>query len=118
MEKFISMKMSEWFRNKFYVTAAIIDIDGFKNYNDLFGHVKGDECFIKVTNAIIKSFSNTTPDLFRFERDEFFVIIEEPNLNVLRYYIIDIMKSIKNEQILIIENKNEPFLCVSICAKH
>ena len=117
MEKFISMKMSEWFCNKFYVTAAIIDIDEFKNYNDLFGHVKGDECFIKVTNAIIKSFSNTTPDLFRFGGDEFIVIIEEPNLNVLRNYIVDIMKSINDEQIPITEDQNGPALSVSIGAK-
>lgn len=111
------MKMSGWVHNQSYVTVAIIDIDGFKNYNDLFGHVKGDECLIKVTNAIIKSFSNTTPDLFRFGGDEFVLIIEEPNLNVLRNYFVDIMKSVKEEKIPITENPNGPILTLSIGAK-
>ena len=34
------------------ITLYIIDIDNFKNYNDFWGHPKGDECLIKVANCL------------------------------------------------------------------
>ncbi len=117
MEKFFSIKMPGWLMNGSYVTLAIIDIDGFKNYNDLFGHVKGDECLIRVTNAIVRSFPNLSLDIFRFGGDEFIVVIEEPNLLIVEKYIKAILNSVKNEKIPITNEPNGPILTISIGAK-
>jgi len=35
-----------------YMCVAILDIDYFKNYNDYYGHPKGDECLRKVGKAL------------------------------------------------------------------
>jgi len=35
-----------------FLCVAILDIDFFKNYNDCYGHPKGDECLRKIGNAL------------------------------------------------------------------
>lgn len=38
--------------NNDIIALFIIDIDNFKKYNDYWGHLKGDECLIKVANCL------------------------------------------------------------------
>jgi len=35
-----------------YICVAILDVDYFKNYNDYYGHLKGDECLRKIGKAL------------------------------------------------------------------
>lgn len=48
----------EWRRaanEKLYLILFFIDVDSFKNYNDLYGHVEGDRCLSSVADAISAS---------------------------------------------------------------
>lgn len=61
-------------RDDKYFTLLIMDIDYFKQYNDTYGHQKGDEALEKVA-SVLKSFTNRVSDFaFRLGGEEFGII--------------------------------------------
>lgn len=67
-------------RNKSLVAIILMDIDWFKQYNDHYGHIKGDECLRKVS-SIIRSCVNRPGDLAaRYGGEEFVVLLPETDL--------------------------------------
>jgi diguanylate cyclase (GGDEF)-like protein len=60
--------------------VGIIDIDYFKNVNDQYGHVIGDEVLILVARLLEKSF-RTSGLLYRYGGEEFIVILSAPDLD-------------------------------------
>ncbi|MBR0434799.1 MAG: GGDEF domain-containing protein [Lachnospiraceae bacterium] len=59
----------------------IIDVDCFKIFNDTYGHVRGDEVLIEVSDIIsgaIKDIGNG----YRFGGDEFVILVKAPLKNV------------------------------------
>jgi len=62
------------------LSLFIIDIDFFKNVNDTYGHLVGDEILKHLVNTVGVSLRQT--DLFaRFGGEEFIVLLPETNLN-------------------------------------
>lgn len=59
------------------ISLLLIDIDHFKKYNDCYGHKAGDECLMKVTQIIKKSFKRTSDLVARYGGEEFVVIMSE-----------------------------------------
>ena len=55
------------------VGVFMIDVDNFKDFNDVFGHVKGDECLKKVASAMDASCHEGS--LFRYGGEEFLLIL-------------------------------------------
>jgi len=58
---------------------AVVDIDHFKNINDRFGHVYGDEVLILVANMLKSSF-RSNERIFRFGGEEFVVLLRAVTL--------------------------------------
>lgn len=71
---------NEWSRcqrNKRPVSLMMIDIDYFKQFNDLYGHQKGDDCLISVAKAL-NSVSKRASDLVaRYGGEEFIILLPE-----------------------------------------
>lgn len=80
--KFNYIMEEEWSRakqNKSQLSMLIFDVDFFKQYNDNYGHVCGDNCLFHISSAIKKSlFENSFAA--RYGGDEFVVVL--PNMNV------------------------------------
>ena len=65
-------------RYRHQLSVLLLDIDGFKKYNDTHGHLKGDV----VLRTIARLFSNqlrSSDTIARFGGDEFVVILPEAN---------------------------------------
>ncbi len=58
---------------------AVVDIDHFKNVNDQFGHVYGDEVLILLANILKTSFRDQDR-VYRFGGEEFVVLLRATNL--------------------------------------
>lgn len=59
------------------VSVLIIDIDQFKEFNDLYGHVAGDECLRQVADAIQSSMRESGDYALRIGGDEFLVVLHD-----------------------------------------
>lgn len=57
----------------------MFDLDGFKKYNDTYGHIEGDKILKNVAEAIHLSIRKNVDAGFRYGGDEFTIIIPEAN---------------------------------------
>ncbi len=58
-----------WKKNNTNFTLSIIDLNGLKIVNDLYGHLKGDELIIKISKLLKEVFDEN--NLYRIGGDEF-----------------------------------------------
>lgn len=57
------------------ITLMLIDIDNFKKYNDLYGHVNGDECLKEIAAVLDDSRVRMTDFVARYGGEEFAIIL-------------------------------------------
>ncbi len=63
-------------RDEKKLCIAMLDIDHFKEFNDTYGHQKGDAVLVRVVNEMQHYFS-MTDGIFRYGGDEFAVILRD-----------------------------------------
>lgn len=59
------------------ISMLLLDIDGFKGYNDTYGHQAGDRCLQAVAKVIGDVTSNTSGLSARYGGDEFAVVLPD-----------------------------------------
>ncbi len=76
-DTFLDEEWKRSLRNKHQISTMMIDVDFFKNYNDTYGHLKGDEC-LKFVAQILKGVARRPGDkVVRFGGEEFVVILSD-----------------------------------------
>ncbi len=63
-----------------YLTLLFCDIDYFKQYNDIYGHLGGDDCLKKVAFLLQNEFKPFNGIICRYGGEEFSVILPEVSL--------------------------------------
>jgi diguanylate cyclase (GGDEF)-like protein/PAS domain S-box-containing protein len=62
-------------RHKHPLSLLMCDIDFFKQYNDTYGHVTGDDCLVSVAECLTDSFKRASDFPARYGGEEFSVIL-------------------------------------------
>lgn len=62
-------------REKSPLSVILCDIDYFKRYNDHYGHKEGDECLVKVAQAIQSQVRRSSDLAGRYGGEEFIIIL-------------------------------------------
>ncbi|MGH2772667.1 MAG: GGDEF domain-containing response regulator [Actinomycetota bacterium] len=93
--------------------VGIIDVDGFKSYNDSFGHLEGDRA-LKAVAASIGSHIRTGDFAYRFGGDEFVCIFPQESLQGTQEALERIRKSV--QQLAIPHPDNKPVRVISVSA--
>ena len=75
--------------------VAMLDLDDFKIYNDLFGHDVGDTV-LKLVASTIKSCVRFSDKVVRYGGDEFLLVISGVKKNALERCLKDIRASVKD----------------------
>lgn len=78
--------------------VALIDLDDFKLYNDIYGHDMGDQVLCIVAD-VIKNCIRKTDKLIRYGGDEFLLILSDMVRGTLRGKLLQIQEAIENATI-------------------
>jgi diguanylate cyclase (GGDEF)-like protein len=95
------------------VTAFAMDIDFFKDYNDAFGHLVGDECLVRIANAINFVFVGEKAKIARIGGDEFVVLLTNADEKKIKNIMDKLYKSVGELSISAGNQSVSRFLTVS-----
>lgn len=68
------------------ISLVILNIDFFKDYNDTYGHLAGDECLKKIARAVSDNVARAGDHTARFGGEEFAVLL--PNTDSLGSLVV------------------------------
>jgi diguanylate cyclase (GGDEF)-like protein len=71
----IRKQWSDCMQDSMPLSLILVDIDYFKNYNDNYGHLRGDECLKAVAKALTGSVKHPCDFISRFGGEEFGIIL-------------------------------------------
>lgn len=117
--RFDEILVHEWnraVRKKAPISLLFIDIDHFKNYNDHYGHLAGDDCLKAVARVLQSSLGRAADFLARFGGEEFIILLPDTKENGCRHLAEAIRSAVEK---LDIEHRDSPVadhLTVSIGA--
>jgi diguanylate cyclase (GGDEF)-like protein len=66
-------------RNNQPLALIMLDIDYFKQYNDHYGHIQGDDCLKRVAQTLSHAATRARDFFARFGGEEFMLILPETN---------------------------------------
>lgn len=72
----LSEEITSGMRNRRWISAVLVDIDGFKSFNDVFGHLSGDQ-IIQTIAAQLRENCRKRDKVGRFGGDEFLLVLPE-----------------------------------------
>lgn len=76
-DEYLSTEWERNQRNNSVISMMLIDIDKFKEFNDFYGHAKGDNCILRISSIIKASLKRPGDKAFRYGGDEFLVLLPE-----------------------------------------
>ena len=74
------------------VALAMIDLDNFKQFNDLYGHVAGDQCLCAVADALSAQVQRPEDLVARFGGEEFALLLPHTSAEGARE-VVDRLRS-------------------------
>ncbi len=101
-------------RDNKYITFMMLDIDFFKQYNDTYGHIEGDNALKSVAKVLKNLLKRPSDYVFRLGGEEFGVILsdtDEKNSSLMAQNICD---QIKAQEINHKTSKVNEFLTISV----
>jgi len=109
--------MAEWSRGARTgqpLGLLMIDVDKFKQYNDHYGHLRGDQCLVAVA-GILNSCTQRTSDLVaRYGGEEFVVLLPESDIEGALTVAEECLHALESARLEHVKSDVEPYVTVSI----
>lgn len=86
-------------RNNQPLSVILLDIDYFKQYNDHYGHIQGDECLKRVAKALAGVATRSRDFFARFGGEEFVLVLPESDAEAAQRVAERCRNAIFKEQI-------------------
>jgi len=114
---FNSIIETEWanaLRNHQPLSVIMIDIDYFKQYNDHYGHIQGDDCLRRVAQVLSAAATRARDFLARFGGEEFVLVLPETDAEAAKNVAERCRSLIFKEQIFHEKSQVSQLLTVSL----
>ncbi|MCB1974882.1 MAG: sensor domain-containing diguanylate cyclase [Burkholderiaceae bacterium] len=96
------------------LSVLMFDIDFFKQYNDLYGHVKGDRCLVDIAQTLDLALDGPRDLVARFGGEEFVVLLPQADASVALKVAERCQRLIKKQAIIHAQSPHEQRITVSI----
>lgn len=96
------------------ISFILMDVDFFKQYNDTYGHLKGDECLYKIAQTLKNSLKRKNEEVFRFGGEEFIAVLIDVSENESRQIAKRLREEIIKEKIKHEKSSVLPFVTLSV----
>ncbi len=94
------------------IVIGIIDIDCFKEINDTYGHIRGDECLQQVAE-ILKATLDDAGMAYRYGGDEFVILMSGCNVDIVRQFANMVSAAVAECSIENVNSSVKPVLTLS-----
>jgi diguanylate cyclase (GGDEF)-like protein/PAS domain S-box-containing protein len=96
------------------LSLILLDIDYFKQYNDCFGHLQGDDCLRRVATALTQAATRPRDFIARFGGEEFVLVLPETDADAAARVAERCRHAIAREQIAHPHSPKDKQLTVSM----
>ncbi len=100
--RFDAVVTTEWDaarHDKRPLSLIMIDIDYFKNYNDHYGHIQGDDCLKRVAMALKSGATRPRDFLARYGGEEFALVLPDTDENGAEHVAMRCREALDSEQL-------------------
>ena len=113
-QNIIDKKINLLSRHNYQFYFALIDIDFFKDYNDAYGHHKGDIALEEVSNVLKEILNRQTDYVFRVGGEEFAIIFEVDSKDNAISIMENLRKKVEDLKIIACNSTICNYLTISI----
>lgn len=113
-QNIIDKKTNLLSRHNYQFYFALIDIDFFKDYNDAYGHHKGDIALREVSNVLKEILHRQTDYVFRVGGEEFAIIFEVDSKDNAITIMENLRKKVEDLKIIACNSTICNYLTISI----
>lgn len=114
---FDSVLASEWAnaqRTRQPLSLILLDIDHFKQYNDHYGHIQGDDCLKNVAQALSQAATRPRDFVGRFGGEEFVLVLPETDEAAARHIAERCRQLVRRQRIAHERSAVAPMLTISL----
>ena len=101
-------------RERKSLSLILVDIDNFKLYNDIYGHLQGDKCLRKVAKALASVLKRSSDFVGRFGGEEFAAILANVDYDNATKVAEKIRKCIEGLKIVYEQSPTVPYITISL----
>ena len=114
LDNFLEQQWQKLAKRHQYLSLVLCDIDFFKQYNDTYGHLRGDECLKEVAKLIEKVIKRDTDLAARYGGEEFALVLPQTNHQGCQVLVAHLQTIFKQAQIPHRSSLIQPHLTLSI----
>ncbi|MBD2291928.1 PleD family two-component system response regulator [Anabaena sphaerica FACHB-251] len=113
-DEYLNLEWQRLAREKLPLSLLLCDVDFFKNYNDTYGHLTGDDCLKQIAKTLKSSVKRPSDLLARYGGEEFAVILSNTNYEGAIYLAEEIRQNIYSLKIPHAQSRVDNFITLSI----
>jgi diguanylate cyclase (GGDEF)-like protein len=98
-DEMLEVELGRGYRNHTSLSLVLLDVDYFKEYNDFYGHVSGDDCLVNLAH-LLETQTNRKGDLVaRYGGEEFAIILPGIDMKGALAYANRLQSFIQNQRL-------------------